>query len=177
MREPLRLFLLLSLVGVAVVSCSSGDGDIEQAATAPLLNPDVVAEVSADAVARACASCVTGRMYVREQLLTSATVLGEERLMPEVTKQELAGRFEEVTFVDRNEELEVLGEDLLPEDGTVIYVGPVEELKPGVIGVEIGTITAGDGFRAQVVQFQWDGDGWKPASGEDTGVTVTTSVS
>ncbi len=70
-----------------------------------------------------------------------------------------------------------MGENLLPEDGTVIYLGPVEELKPGVIGVEIDTITAGDGFRGQTVQFQWDGHGWKLATGEDTGVTVTTSVS
>lgn len=174
---PLRLFLVVSLLGIAVSSCNSGDGDIEEVAAAPSLTPEVVAEVSADAVVQACVTCETGTVYVREQLLTTETVLGEERSMPEVTKQELSGRFDEVTFVDLDEELEILGEDLLPEDGTVIYVGPVEELKPGVIGVEIGTITAGDGFRAQIVQFQRDGDGWKLATSEDTGVTVTTSVS
>lgn len=177
MRMPLRLFLVLSLLGLAVSSCRAMDGDIEEVAAAPLLTPEVVAEVSADAVVQACVTCETGTVYVREQLLTTETVLGGERSMPEVTKQELSGRFDEVTFVDRDEELEVLGEDLEPDDGTVIYVGPVAELKPGVIGVEIGTISAGDGFRGQVVQFQWDGDGWQLATSEDTGVTVTTSVS
>jgi hypothetical protein len=122
-------------------------------------------------------TCVTGTVYVREQLLSGDTLLGEEQPMPEVTKRELSGLFDKVAFVDRHKELQILGEDLLPGDGTVIYVGPVEELKPGVIVVEVGTITAGDGFRAQIVQFQWDGVGWKLATDKDTGVTVTTAVS
>jgi hypothetical protein len=177
MRMPLRLFLVLSLLGVVASSCSSVDGGVEEVAEAPFLNPEDVAELSADAVVLVCVTCETGTIYVREQLLTTETLLGEEQSMPEVMKQELSGRFDEVAFVDRAEELDILGEDLLPEDGTVIYVGPVEELKPEVIGVEVGTITAGDGFRAQMVQFQWDGDGWKLATSEDTGVTVTSSVS
>jgi hypothetical protein len=172
----LRVLLMLSLIGGAV-SCSPVDEDVEQVGGSPLLTSDAVAAVSADAVVHVCVTCVTGTVYVRAQLLTGETLLGEEQPMPEETKRELSGRFDKVTFVDRDEELEILGEDLVPEDGTVIYVGPVEELTPGVIGVEVGTITAGDGFRAKIVQFQWDGDGWKLATDEDTGVTVTTAVS
>lgn len=170
------MLLVLSLIG-GTVSCSSVDGDDEKVADSPLLTPEAVATVSADAAVHVCVPCVTGTVYVRDQLVTGETLLGEEQPMPEVAKLELSGRFDKVTFIDRDEELEILGEDLLPEDGTVIYVGPVAELKPGVIGVEIGVITAADGFRAQIVQFQWDGVGWNIATGKDTGVTVTTAVS
>jgi hypothetical protein len=168
---------VLALLAVAVSSCSSMDGNVEEVSEAPRLTPEEVAKVSADAIVEACSICETATIYVRKQLLTTETRLGGEQPMPEETELELLGRFDEITFVDRDEELEILGEDLLPEDGTVIYVGLVEALKPGVIGVEIGTITAGDGFRGQTVQFQWDGHGWRLATSEDTGVTVTTSVS
>jgi hypothetical protein len=186
MRVSLRLLLLLSLFGVAASACSAVEGGVEDADSSSSrvegagegsLSPEDEAALTADAVVHACVACQSGTVYVREHLLTTETLVGEEQPMPEAVKQELSELFDEVVFVDRAEELEVLGEDLLPDDGTVIYVGSVHELKQDVVGVEVGTITPGDGFKAQTVQFQWDGAAWIIATSEDTGVTVTTAVS
>lgn len=187
MRVSLRLLLLLSLFGVVASACSAVEGGVEDAdssssslvdgAREGSLSAEDEASLTADAVVHACMACELGTVYVREHLLTTETGIGEEQPMPREVRQELSELFDEVTFVSRAEELEVLGEDLLPDDGTVIYVGPVHELKPDVLGLEVGTITPGDGFRAQTVQFQWDGAAWNIATSNDTGVTVTTAVS
>lgn len=186
MRVSLRLFLLLSLFGVVASACSAVEGSVEDADSSSSLvdgardgslSADDEAALTADAVVHACAACELGTVYVREHLLTTETGIGEEQPMPREVRQELSELFDEVIFVNRAEELEVLGEDLLTDEGTAIYVGPVHELKPDVWGLEVGTITPGDGFRAQTVQFQWDGAAWNIATSDDTGVTVTTAVS
>lgn len=186
MRVSLRLLLLLSLFGVVASACSAVEGGVEDAdsssslvdgAREGSLSAEDEAALTADAVVHACVACELGTVYVREHLLITETGIGEEQPMPREVRQELSELFDEVIFVNRAEELEVLGEDLLPDDGTVIYVGPVHELKPDVLGLEVGTITPRDGFRAQTVQFQWDGAAWNIATSDDTGVTVTTAVS
>lgn len=186
MRVSLRLLLLLSLFGVVASACIAVEGGVENAdsssslvdgAREGSLSAEDEAALTAGAVVHACVACELGTVYVREHLLTTETGIGEEQPMPREVRQELLELFDEVILVNRAEELEVLGEDLLPDDGTVIYVGPVHELKPDVLGLEVGTITPGDGFRAQTVQFQWDGAAWNIATSDDTGVTVTTAVS
>jgi hypothetical protein len=59
----------------------------------------------------------------------------------------------------------------------LISVGPVEKLAKGVVGIDIGLATARDGYFGETYIFQWDGSNWIPATPEDTGVTVTSSVS
>lgn len=184
MRVSIRLILLLVLFALIVAACDVADG--EGASTSSASNVDVtkeslseeeVATVTATAVAEACAACEGGTVYIRDHLLTTETRFGEEQPMPEPVRIRLSELFEEVVFVDSTEELEVLGDDQLPDDGNVVYVGTVDALAENVVGVQVGTITPGDGFRAQVVQFLWDGTAWNVATSEETGVTVTTSVS
>ena len=143
----------------------------------PELTPELGAQLSGDAAVVACSTCTTGTVYVRDHLLKAQTRVGEEEPMPDLVRERLAEVFDEVVFVGMDEETEMLGDDLQPENGTVVYVGPVERLDANVLGIDIGLITKGDGFRGQTVQFLWDGDTWRLSTSEDTGVPVTTSVS
>lgn len=186
MRASLRLLLVLGLFVAVASACSpekqvgeepdSSSSHVEGTREGSL-SAEEEAALTADAVVHVCEACGNGMVYVREHLLTTETRVGEEQPMPDAVRKELSELFDEVVFADQSQELEVLGEDLLPDNGTVVYVGPVHELGSDVVGVEIGTNSARDGFRAQIVQFQWDGTAWHIASSDDTGVTVTTAVS
>lgn len=184
MRVSIRLSLLLALIGLIAAACDYADGEsattsslIVEEAREQSLSEEEVATVIATAVATACTACEDDTVYIRNHLLTTETKVGEEQAMPEPVRIRLSELSDEVVFVDSTEELEVLGEDHLPDDGTVVYVGPVQVLAENVVGVEVGTITPGDGFKAQTVQFQWDGTSWNVATSDETGVTVTTAVS
>ena len=167
--------IVSAVVAVAVLAAACGSsGDVQP----PEITAATHAELSVDAIQLACAGCSSGTLYVRNQLLTSSTLLGDEQPMPQQVRDAIAGEFDNVIFVTREDELDAFGDDGVVDGGSIIlYIGPVTDLAPGVAGVSIGTLTARDGGRFEIVQFQWDGARWEHATGEDTGVTVTSAVS
>jgi len=137
-----------------------------------------IASLSAQAVERACANdCqLYDVTYVQDELVS---IGGPAREMPEETRAAIAGLFDGIQF-GRGQALDDLfGDDFLfaGGDGILITVGPVEDLAEGVVGFEVGLITARDGGHGEVYQFQWNGTTWVPATEEDTGIPVTKWVS
>jgi hypothetical protein len=71
----LRVNVLVAVIGIALTSCS--------AEPAPALDPEQQGELTAQAIAQACAdTCTTNPMYVRDQLLDINTLAGDEEPMP-----------------------------------------------------------------------------------------------
>ncbi len=97
--------------------------------------------------------------------------------MPEQVRNEVVAKFPNAMFVSPAEDDALFVDGVVESDGVILYVGPIEELASNVVGVPIGVVTARDGARFIVVQFQWNGDSWRHATSEETGVTVTTAVS
>lgn len=170
--------LLVSLsVGVFVAACSARV-QVDSITSESRLTPEVAARISTDALARACPSCTSGKVFVRNQLLESDTATGEEVKMPAEFRASIGDSYPGAAFIGRNQEQRLLGRGGLPSGGeTVVHVGPVRWLAPEVAGVEIGIITASNGYKSAIYQYQnVDGD-WVPVSGDDTGIPVTTAVS
>jgi hypothetical protein len=161
----------LLVVAMSLAACSATDPP-------PELAESEIASLSAEAVERACANgCQTYEVvYVRDQLVR---IGGPAREMPEETRSAIAGLFDGIQFARGQALDDLFGDDFLfaGGEGILITVGPVEDLAEGVVGFEVGLITARDGGHGEVYQFQWDGTTWVPATQEDTGVTVTSWVS
>lgn len=81
--------------------------------------------------------------------------------------------------MDMREADRLLDEDSLVDrgDGLLISVAPAEELAAGVIGIDVGVTRSGEGLHGPTIQFMWDGETWVDATSDDTGVTVTSTVS
>lgn len=169
----MRLLTRLAVISVIVAACSSS------VSGPPAITPDTEATLSAEAVVQACEDeCAKFTIYVRDVLHGHQT-RGETEPMPDSMQDAIGEQLGDVTFVDLPRADALFGEDWLVDGGAgvLISVGPVLELAEGVVGIEVGVLTARDGGRGQVRQFQWDGEGWEPATSEDTGVTVTSWVS
>ncbi len=158
-------------VAIALVGCST-----RQPAPAP--EAATAAELSAQAVERACASACDAYelIYVQDELVKLG---GLAREMPEETQSAVAGLFDRTQFVRGQVLDDLFGENFLfaGGEGILIRVGPVEKLAEGVVGIDVGLTSARDGYHGETHLFQWDGANWIPATPEDTGVTVTSSVS
>lgn len=175
MAQTVRtLTVFLGLALVAIVACS------EPASHAPEVTAEIESDLAADALVRACDSeCDRFDIYVHSELFTHETLLAEAEPMPQSTIEAIRERLGNVTFVDQVEADALFGDDALVDGGSGILasIGPIEDLAEGVVGIEIGLVTARDGGRGEVVQFQWNGETWMPATSDDTGVTVTSWVS
>lgn len=168
------LIVTVGVAAVGFVACTS------QGSQAPDLTAETESDLAADAVVRACErQCDGFSIYVHDELFTSVTPLGQVEPMPQSTIEAIRERLGDVTFVNQTEADALFGDDALVDggNGVLISIGPVEDLAEGVVGVEIGLVTAREGGHGQVLQFQWSGGGWTPATSEDTGVTVTSWVS
>jgi hypothetical protein len=157
-------------VAIALAACSTE--------RAPELDAEVSANLSAQAVERACSNTCRSfeLIYARDELVKLG---GFNREMPEETQSAISGLFDEIQFA-RGEDLdELFDADSLftGGEGILISVGPVEELAEGVLGIDIGLATAPGVYHGETHLFQWDGSDWIPATPEDTGVTVTSTVS
>lgn len=174
MRHRLGLLARLALTSILVAACSSS------ASESPPITPETEAALSAEAMVEACGTeCDQYTIYVKDELHDHQTEVGQTEPMPGSMQDAIGEQLGEVTFVDQRGADALFGEDALVAggDGILLSVGPVFELADGVVGIEVGVVTARDGGRGQVHQFQWDGESWEPASSEDTGVTVTSWVS
>lgn len=168
------LTVLGGLVLVAMVGCSWSGSQ------SPEVSAEAESELAADALARACdEDCDQLTIYVYDELFTHDTLLGEEDPMPQSTIEAITERLGDVRFVGQEEADALFGDDALVDNGSgvLVSIGPVEVLAEGIVGIEVGLVTARDGGRGHVVQFQWNGEDWIPATSEDTGVTVTSWVS
>lgn len=161
----------LLVVLVALAACSPSD-------PAPVPDAQVSAALSAEAVEDACSnSCQIYEIaYVQDELVNIGGSAGE---MPEETRSAISGLFDGIQFARGQALDDLFGDDFLfaGGDGILISVGPVEELAEGVVGIDVGLATARDGYFGETYVFQWDGSNWIPATPEDAGVTVTSSVS
>ena len=168
------LTVSIGLAAVAFVACSSPGSQT------PELTAEAESDFAADALVRACdGECDGLRIYVHDELFTSTLFLSEAEPMPQSTIEAIRERLGDVTFVDQVEADALFGDDALVDGGSgvLVSIGPVEELAEGVVGIEVALVTALDGGHGQVVQFQWSGEAWIPATSDDTGVTVTSWVS
>jgi ribosomal protein S3 len=59
----------------------------------------------------------------------------------------------------------------------VIQPQNVRNLQPGVIGIDVWVMLGDLNATAETYVFRWDGTRWIGSTPEETGVTVTTSVS
>jgi len=146
---------------VAVGACAISTSEIDDQTTA---------ELSARAASRACGSaCINGTVYVLDGLLHADTLEGEEEPMPDETRAALADVFDQVEFVANTSGL--------VDSGVLLGVSPLDRHAEGVVGVDVGVMRSEFDFRAETILFQWDGSSWADATSQDTGVTVTSSVS
>lgn len=98
--------------------------------------------------------------------------------MPAGTQEAIRLRLGQVEFIDQSDADELVLDGVFRDETAVlIYVGPVIELETDVVGIEVGVTTASNGLLGRTFQYQWTGEEWRPATSEDTGVTVVTSVS
>jgi hypothetical protein len=167
-----RLAGVLALVAVLATACESRDE-----ASAPEMTVSTQADLSVQAIRIGCTPCAYAAMYVRDQLLTADTLLGDELPMPPVVRNAIADAFPDAVFVSHEEASSLFGGDGVIEGGVLVDVGPVDQLAAAVVGVSIGALAARDGGRFVIVQFMWDGESWEPATSEETGITVTSAVS
>ena len=158
------------VTALVVAACSS-------TVDAPPITPETRAALSSIAIDIACDQCMLREVvYVHDRVFTWDTEIGDEQAMPDETRAAIAAQFPNATFVSRSDVDSLFVDYFVIGDGVLVSVGPVEELARDVVGVQVGVLFARfDGF-ADMIQFQWDGDSWEPATSEETGVTVTTSV-
>lgn len=148
-----RFFAAIGAVVILAAACSGAEGQ------APPITPETAAELSGSAVAAACDPRCDGRtIYVRHELLTSNTYLGHEEPMPDLVTDAIADQLVNVHFLSREEEEALFGDDGLVDGGkgVVVYVGPVKERAAGVVGIEIGLLTARNGGRFDTLPLPMD---------------------
>lgn len=177
--RSLRIVVVVLASTLAVSSCRAGS-NVDT--TAPKLTPETAAELTATAIAHACGNdCTSMSVYVYDKLRTANTTLGAEQPMPESTRLAIADQFDGVQFVDRAQQDALIDQHGLgPVDcgnGVLISVGPVEDLTPGVVGIEVAVVRGRLDALGQTVQFQWNSGRWLPATSDETGVTTTSWVS
>ena len=160
----------------AMVLLGAGSGCTETVS----LDSETEADLTAEAVAIACATeCGGLTVYIRDQLLDTETLVGQEDPMPDVLRRAIAHEEADVRFVSVEDANALTGEDMSIDrgSGVLISVAPVRALAEDVVGVEIGLTSPNGAFHGRTIQFLWDGTTWNPADSEDTGVTAITSVS
>lgn len=85
----------------------------------------------------------------------------------------------EVEYYTTSDDLKVGGDD--PSNPsyrcTVLWPREVRTYRPGVIGVDVWVSESDFDLLAQTYLFRWDGSQWAETTPDETGVTVTTTVS
>lgn len=173
-RNDMRKLIIVVGSGLLIATACSSDPAISDD-TAPVVSVDVQAELTVTAISAACGDlCIDQPLYVRDQLVNSDTLIGEEDPMPEATSEAISDAYPDVTWVDLAAADAIL-EEVDGAQAVLVAVSSMTELAPGVQGVDVG-ITHG-AFHGQTIQFRWNGTEWVKADSDDTGVTVTSVVS
>ena len=171
----MRRLLLAALAATSLLTgCGSSSDPV------PAITPDMQAELTVEALATACDShCDREGVFIYDMLFKAATVSGNEARMPTAVRTAIADNYPNATFVEVDAADTLFGDDGLVAagQGVLISIGPADELKDNVVGIDVGIVTARDGGYWQTIQFLWNGTRWEQADGDETGVTVTSSVS
>ncbi|MEN8235197.1 MAG: hypothetical protein ABFR89_09780 [Actinomycetota bacterium] len=165
------------LIAGLVIAAALTVGACNSPSDAPPITPEIEGDLSARAIEIVYPELRHLDMYVRDHLLTVDTLIGDEQLMPPETRSAIAERFPRAFFVGADEVDLLFTDDVVTGDGVIISVGPLEELATKVVGIPIGVTHARYDYFGAIVQFSRSDDEWRPASSEETGVTVTTAVS
>jgi len=161
---------VLLVAVVVVAACTS-------AARPQPISARVAGELTVRAVRRACPACGERTTFVRDALLKSDTLLGDELPMPADVRTALVAGLGAV-LVTRDEATGLFDDEgALPDGGIVVTVGPIEDLAPGVVGIDVGIARHAFDYRAQTVLFRWERGQWHDATPDEIGVTVTSAVS
>lgn len=169
-----RTGIVVAVVLVLFAACGPGRSD------APEFTPDLEAELAGRAVERACElHCGELHIYVRDSFLSFTTLVGDEQPMSDLVRTAIAGDLEGVEFVGMEEADLLVGSGGLVDrkQAVLVSVAPPEWLEDDTIGVDVAVGTGWDGFRNETYQFRWNGHRWEAVTDQDTGITVTTSVS
>lgn len=172
-RQPVTIRFVVLVLSISIVAAACG-------ASPPSESSELGADLIADAATRACVNeCNVLDLYIRDELITLDTVVGDEEPMPPATRAALERELGDVEFVDLEGANALFGPDGLVDGGrgVLITVGPIEQLASDVIGINVMVTTARDGAYGQTVQYLWREDGWQHATSDETGVPVTYSVS
>jgi hypothetical protein len=171
-----RSWLSVLLVGMALAlvasACSSS--------TPPELTPADAGAVTAMALGQACTrSCTNLDLYVRDMVFTSDTLAGNEQPMAPETRQAIAEAFPDAVFVTTDEAEALFGDEYEVDGGrgVLAFVGPVEQFREDVVGVEVGIVKARLDAQGGIEQFLWNGETWEPTDSATTGITTVTWVS
>lgn len=168
---------MLFVAGVAAALLLAACGDIES--TPASITAADAADMTAEAVEEACRRhCGEFDVYVVDQTFSFTTLAGREVTMPPATQQAILNRVDGAQMITLGQ-YHTMFVDGLPTDprAAVVNVGPIVELREGVAGIDIGVSTQRNGLIGETHQFQWTGEGWEPATAEETGIHDTTSVS
>ena len=164
---------------VAILAVGCGSDAAEPAVSAPEITAEVAAELSARALDRACAlHCGELDVYVRDSISSATALVGEEIEMDQLTRTAIAASVDVVEFVTAGRADELVGDSgMVDPTAVMLWVAPAVELGDGVVGADVGVVTAHDGFRYETHQFSWSGASWELVTAEETGIPVTTAVS
>lgn len=159
------------LAALAVLGGGCGDSRELTAAEADTLSARTLAEVCV-------AKCADLTIYVRDQVFTFDALVGKQVDMSAEMMSAINNQLGGVEFVNKEQASALVIDGVLIDDGAILmFVGPVTQLGPNVVGVEVGSHTAHDGASGGTQQFRWTGQAWEPADPEDTGITIATWVS
>jgi hypothetical protein len=184
-RISIRLLVGVAAFSVVTAGCASTDSISSTSSQAEILAPPPLtaqdeAKLSAEALTSFCSQKCTGSdMYVHDSIFTATTLAGNEKPMPEATREAIAAAFPDAVFVTMEEADALFGDDALVDGGKgmLISIGPIRFLRDDVIGIDIGEVTARDGGFGRTEQFLWTGETWEPTDSSVTGVTTTSWVS
>jgi hypothetical protein len=152
-----RLTLLLATVALAATSCSA---PVE---APPTLTSEGIAALQVRAMVRAWDG-------VTEPVCTPSTASVELRA-------EIEANFPiAVDYYENREDLRVTGAS---SDYRCLVLQPwsARTFAPGIVGVEVWAERGDLNAIAAIHLFRWNGSAWVDTTPEETGVTVTTSVS
>lgn len=167
--------MLVVCVGAVLLLAACGESESTPAA---ITGADA-ADMAARAVEAACRHhCAGLDVYVVDQIFSLTTLAGREVTMSPEMEEAILDRMDGAQMITLNQ-YHAMFEDGLPIDprAAIVNLGPIVELRDGVAGIDVGVGTRRDAFIGETYQFRWTGQGWEPATPEDTGITVTSAVS
>jgi hypothetical protein len=163
-----RRLLLMATTALAMVACTaSGE---EPPPRFP--DGDDVPAIYVAAVEQRCAPCADAAVYLVDEYLAME---GGGDPLPGDVEEALIEGFGDVRLTSLFGVAALEGQGAItPPHGVLVSVGPIVELGPGVVGIDVATTV--DGWSAHTVPFAWEGDEWVLTTPEESGVTVTSAV-
>lgn len=154
---------------LAAASCS-GDGVASTSTTEPVAA--TVVTTATPSLSEEQAFELQARAIARARPFRRLCMAGESA--PPGLRAALAPRYEEIRYVG-------MTPSSAPDVGwdacRLVSVAPVRHYLPGVVGVDVWVLRGYLNGIGETYLFRWDGSTWVDATPEETGVTVTTSVS